>query len=122
MKGNDSMTQRDFYKAVMEAEVSQELKDFAESAIAKLDAKNAKRATTPTKKQIENIEISNKILEYISGTENGALIVDIAAALEISKPKASALCVQMVNSGKLIDTTISIKGKGKFKRYSILEA
>ena len=40
------MTNREFYKAVIGANVSEELKEFAKSEIDKLDKKNEKRKNT----------------------------------------------------------------------------
>lgn len=111
------MTKREFYTEVMNGNITDEIKDFAAEEIAKLDEKNASRK--PSKKQIENIEISNKIFEYISGTEDGAFISDIATALEISKQKVAALCVLMKKDGKLTDAEVAVKGKGKLKKYTI---
>ena len=56
------MTQRDFYNAVIATVDNDELKAFATEAIAKLDERNAKRASKESKTQIAN----KPIIEAIS--------------------------------------------------------
>ena len=41
--------------------------------------------------------------------------------LEGSSPKASAMCRQMVDDGRLTASEVSVKGKGKQKAYTALE-
>jgi hypothetical protein len=57
-----TMTNRDFYNAVINANINEEMTQFATDAIAKLDARNAKRANTESKTQIAN----KPIIEAIS--------------------------------------------------------
>ena len=45
------MTNREFYKAIIGSEVSEEIKAFAQEQIDKLDSKNEKRKNTQTKTQ-----------------------------------------------------------------------
>ena len=106
------MTQRDFYTAVIATVDNDELKAFAESAIAKLDERNAKRASKPSKTQIANEPIIKAIAEVI--TDEPMLASKIAELCGISTPKASALVkkVEGVQS-----TDVKVKGKGTQKGY-----
>ena len=52
------MTYREFCNAVIADTENEELKAFATEAIAKLDARNAKRASKPSKKSLENEPIN----------------------------------------------------------------
>ena len=92
------MTQRDFYNAVINANINEEMSSFASEAIAKLDERNAKRASKPSKTQIANEPI----------------IKAIAELCEISTQKASAL-VKKVEGVQSVD--VKVKGKGTQKGY-----
>ena len=106
------MTQRDFYTAVIATVDNDELKAFAESAIAKLDERTAKRASKPSKTQIANEPIIKAIAEVL--TDEPMLASKIAELCGISTPKASALVkkVEGVQS-----TDVKVKGKGTQKGY-----
>ena len=119
------MTQREFFTAIVNAyDVEptetqwEELKNFATESIAKLDARNAKRASKPSKKSIENEPIKASIVDFLA---NGShLASEIASGCEISVSKASALCRQLVESGVLTSTDVKVKGKGTQKSYSLV--
>ena len=120
------MTKREFLNEVIavidgtsEVDVL-ELKEFAKAEIVKLDERNANRSAKPTKAQIENKSIKEKILEALS-TEERMVASAIAEKVEISTQKASALCRQLVESNKLKVEEVKIPRKGKQKAYSILE-
>ena len=67
------MTNREFYKAVIEAKISDELTAHAEKEIGKLDARNEKRSTTMNKTQKENVEILK--MSYMSSVVHGVLLI-----------------------------------------------
>ena len=106
------MTQREFYTTVIATTDNEELKDFATSAIAKLDERNAKRAAKPSKTQKENAPIIKAIADLL--TSEPMLASEIASALEISTPKASALA-KKVEGVSVCD--VKVKGKGTQKGY-----
>lgn len=120
------MTKREFLNEVIavidgtsEVDVL-ELKEFAKAEIVKLDERNANRSAKPTKAQIENKTIKKEILEILSTGER-MVASAIAEKVEISTQKASALCRQLVESGKLSVEEVKIPKKGKQKAYRILE-
>jgi Fic family protein len=116
-KGNH-MTNREFYKAIIGSEVSEEIKAFAQEQIDKLDSKNEKRKNTQTKTQKENEGIKTSIVNLIE--ENGSMVASvIATKLNISTQKASALCKQLVEEKELVVTDIKVKNKGTLKQYAI---
>ena len=108
------MTNREFYTAVINGTITEEMQAFAHEAIAKLDERNRKRAETPTKKQIANAEIIVKIAEVL--TEEPKLASEIAEAVGISVSQASALAKKV--DGVTV-TDVKVKGKGVRKAYSI---
>lgn len=116
------MTNREFYNAVANAEnLSDELRQFAEDAIAKLDAKNEKRRNSISPKQAENIELSQKILEYLKGVEEFTAASVIGESLGLTPSKASSLCGKLVADGKLAVEKIKSTSKsgGKINGYKL---
>jgi hypothetical protein len=112
------MTNREFYTAIVNSNVSDELKAFATDAIAKLDARNAKRASKPSKKSLENEPIKESISNLLVDGD-ARLASEIASSLELSVSKVSALCRQMVTDGVLHVEDVKVKGKGTQKSYSL---
>ena len=119
------MTSRDFYTAIVADEtISADLRDYATEQIAKLDAKNAKRSSKPSKTQIANEPIKTAIIEYL--TANGQTTAsELATALSteetpVTTQKASALCRQLVADKLVEQTEVKIPKKGAVKAYSVV--
>lgn len=112
------MTNREFYTAIVNSNVSDELKAFATDAIAKLDARNAKRASKPSKKSLENEPIKESIANLLVDGD-ARLASEIAKSLDLSVSKVSALCRQMVDDDVLHVEDVKVKGKGTQKSYSL---
>lgn len=115
------MTNREFYTAIVNGEMNDEIVAKATEEIAKLDERNAKRASKPSKKSLENEPIKAKIAEYLGRTDEHdfATASEISTELEISTQKASALCRQMVADGVLRVEDVKVKKKGTQKAYSL---
>lgn len=118
------MTNREFYTAIINANVSAEITEYAENAIAKLDATNEKRkakaAEGQTKKAEENAPIKAAILETLTNEAQTASA--IAAIVGVSHNKVSALARQLVAEGKAESTDIKVPGKGTCKGYTLADA
>ena len=63
--GNTKMTAREFYSAVIEANISDEMNAKAKELIEALDRKNEKRKTSETSNQKANSELKNQIVENL---------------------------------------------------------
>ena len=85
------MTKRDFYNAIVKANVADEVKAFAEKAIAELNAKNSARAVKAAEKRAEvNEPLVAKFNEILAdGKEHFA--VDVAEALGVKVAKAAVI-------------------------------
>lgn len=120
---NTTMTSREFFNAVIEGNITDEIKDFAKSQIEKLDSKNAKRKTTDSKAQKENKAIKELLLATME--KDKVYIASEVAGMEIegitSTQKASALLRQLVETGTLTSEEVKVKGKGKVKGYRLAE-
>ena len=110
------MTNRDFYNAVINANINEEMSSFATEAIAKLDERNAKRASKPSKKSLENEPIKAKILEVLSTEPKVAS--EVAELVGISTQKASALLRQIEG---LEVSEVKVPKRGKMKGYALAE-
>jgi hypothetical protein len=85
------MTKRDFYNAIVKADVADEIKAFAEKAIAELNAKNSARAVKAAEKRAEvNEPLVAKFNEILAdGKEHFA--ADVAEALGVKVAKAAVI-------------------------------
>lgn len=112
-----TMTNREFFEAIINGTITEEVITHAHESIAKLDARNAKRAATPSKKAIENAPI----IEAIKGvlTNEPQTASEIAEKVGIKVQKASALCRQIIESGFASVTDVKVKGKGTVKGYFV---
>lgn len=111
------MTNREFFNAVMAIEnVSADVKAHAENEIAKLDARNAKRASTPSKTQVANEPLVKAVREYLAGATEPMCSAEIAEALEMTSNKVAALL-------KNIEVEVSEKkfNKRKVKAYALVK-
>ena len=113
------MTNREFYTAIMNGTMTDEVKSHAAEAITKLDERNQKRSSKPSKTQLENESVKTAIIGYLT-VHGGAVAADIAAEVDITTQKASALCRQLVESGSLTVEEVKIPKKGKCKKYSVV--
>ena len=108
------MTNREFFEKVIATVSDEELVAKATEELAKLDARNAKRKNTPSKKSVENEPIKDAIKAVLSDTPLTAS--EIAEKVEISTQKASALLKQIEG---LTVTDVKVKGKGTRKAYAL---
>lgn len=113
------MTNREFFTAVIESAISDEMTSFATKALEKLDATNEKRRNTPSKKTLENAPIIAAIKEALTNEVQTAS--EIAEKVEISVQKASSLLRQIVAEGFATSTDVKVKGKGAQKGYALAE-
>ena len=115
------MTNREFLNSIISTEaLSADVRDHAKDELAKLDARNAKRASKPSKTAIANEPIKKAIVEWLKGQDAPTVASAVAGELEMSTQKASALCRQLVADGELNVTEVKVKGKGKQKGYSVV--
>lgn len=107
------MTKREFLNAVI-ALNDETTSAFAVEELAKLDARNAKRAERPSKRA----EANAPIIEAIKGvlTSEPQTASAIAEKVEISVQKASALLRQIEG---LTVVELKVPKKGKQKGYSL---
>lgn len=114
------MTNREFLNAVSACEnCSEEVREYAKAAIAKMDATNEARKNKPSKKATENAPIMEQIANEIL-TSEAQTASAIAEAAGISVQKASALLRQLVADGKATVTEVKVPKRGVQKAYSAI--
>lgn len=113
------MTNREFYSAVASGNITAEVQQFASDAIVKLDERNAKRSSQPSKTAIANEPIMADIVKYLTEVGVAKTSPDIGAAIGQSTQKTSALCNQLAERGTLTKTEGKVPKKGKMKFYAI---
>lgn len=112
---NKKMTKRDYFNGLLEVienhkdsiENYEEFKAFIEREIELLNKKRSN--SKPTKAQIENGKIKAKILEVLTDVNEVMTISELITAdgLEnYSNQKLSALCHQLVNEHKVVNTKV----------------
>ena len=114
------MTRKDFYNAVIEANISEDMNNFAEKELTKLAHEAEYRRNTPTKKQRENEDIKAVILTHFITAGGSMTGAEVAESVGITPQKANALLRQLVNEGKLSVEEIK-NGKRLVNSYSITE-
>ena len=112
------MTYREFYTAVSNGEINDEVIAMAQTAITKLDERNAKRASKPSKQAELNAPIKEEIVTWL--TENGTHIArEVGEALHLTTAKASALLGQLVKEERVSAEEIKVPKVGKRMAYTI---
>ena len=113
------MTNREVFNAIISANVNDELTAHAAAELEKLNARNAKRSSKPSKTQLENEPIKAHLLEILAVKPMTASEIHEVDA-ELSTQKISSLCRQLVEAGKLTVAEIKVPKKGKQKQYAIV--
>ena len=115
------MTNRDFFKAVINANINDDLTAFAQSAIEKLDKKNSDRKTKLSPNQKANEDIKTEILNLLATAPQSAkTIVD---NIGYNTQKISALVKQLVDNGLVkVDKAKFAGSTTKVNVYSLVES
>lgn len=113
------MTNREFFEAVKNGVINEEVIAHATAEIDKMNARNEKRASKPSKTAIANEPIKAQILEFLTEKNKPILTSVIGEAVEISTAKAAALCKQLSEDGKIVGEEKKIPKIGKRIVWSI---
>lgn len=112
---NKKMTKRDYFNGLLEVienhkdsvENYEEFKAFIEREIELLNKKHSN--SKPTKTQIENEKIKEKILIAFEKIDEPVTITELAkmdGLTEYSNQKLSVLCHQLVDEHKVVNTKV----------------
>jgi predicted transcriptional regulator len=114
------MTNREFFEAIKNGIMNEEVQEHATAEIEKMNARNEKRATTPSKTAIANEPIKLKIIEFLTEKNEQILTSVIGEAVGISTAKASALCKQLSEDGKIAGEEVKVPKIGKRMVWNIV--
>ena len=114
------MTNREFYTAIINGTVNEDVIAHAQAAIDKMEATNEKRRNTPSKTAIENQPLVDNILANVL-TAEPKTASDVAAEIGVSVQKASALLRAIVADGKATVSDVKVAKKGTQKAYALAE-
>ena len=111
------MTNREFFTAIVSANINTDLTAHAVAEIAKLDKKNAKRKATEGEIKTENKPIAEAIVTALA---NGSMISsDLAKAIGQSVQKTNGVAGEMVKLGMLTKSKVKVKNKGEVTAYAL---
>lgn len=121
------MTKREFFVAVSEGKMTEEMQSFAAESLAKMDAQlEARKGKVSEKEQAKrdaNVALATRVAQEVLGAE-AKTATDVAAALtemlgeEVKVQKASSLCRKAVELELAVQTDVKIPKKGSQKAYT----
>ena len=114
---------REFLNAVIEANVNEEITEYAQAEIVKLDETNAKRrekaAEKRVEKEAEKAPIRQAIMDVMTSEPQTASTLIAAAGLDIKPQSIPSLLKGLVENGTLVKVDVKVKGKGTQKGYAL---
>lgn len=116
------MTQREFFNAVVNANISEEISEHAKKQIAAIDKRNATPTKAEIEKQASNDRLKAMIMGVLSASEMPMTAAAIGVACEVSTAKASSMLRQLVEVGSVEKSEVKVKGEGKKTVYAAVAA
>ena len=95
------MTNREFFVAVQNAAISDELTEKATELIAALDSRNDKRKSADSKEKQETAARRAAVLHFLSENEGSFTRDQIAEAVEMTVGQVSSACAALIKEGKV---------------------
>lgn len=114
------MTIREFYQAVIEANINDELTAKATELTAALDARNEKRKSTETKEKKETAERRAAVLAFLKEQTEPVTRDTIAGVLDMDPAKVSGACKGLVDAGLVTKSEIKVE-KARKVAYSAVK-
>lgn len=117
------MTQREFFNAVTEGNVTDEVKEFAKVQVEKLNARNEARKNKETpaaKAKAEADEtLRQRIIEVTeAGVNYTAKAIAEVLGDDVKFQKVASVIKPLVENGTFVKGETKIKGKGKVNCYT----
>lgn len=111
---------REVLTALSKGTIDDEIKAWAQSQIEKLDARNAKRASKPSKVAEANAPLKEAIFNYLcENTDKKFTEVELGTVINASHNKAGSLVRQLVAEGKASTEEAKFPKIGKRKVYFV---
>lgn len=116
------MTKREFLTAVVNADISDELTQYASEEISKLDAVNAKRRESdkPTKAALEAAAARESIINFVMRSEDAVDAETIAEGAGVSKGQVPSALRGLVAEGKVEKSITKVDSKHRKTVYKYI--
>lgn len=111
------MTNREFYEAVIEANVNEELTTMAQACIDKLDHTNEVRRAAAAVKAAEKAPIREALVNALKDEPMTATDLIEATGLDIKPQSVPSLMKPFVEDGTVAKMEVKVPGKGKKVGY-----
>lgn len=120
------MTTREFYQAVINANISDEITAFATAGIEKLDHTNSLRKDATAKKaqekETERAPIRDAIMAVMTTEPKTATTLIAEAGVEIKPQAIPSLLKNLCEDGTVVKSEVKVTGKGRQRGYAKAEA
>lgn len=115
------MTNREFFIAITNGTITEEVVAHATAALEKMDATNEARKNKVSPKEAEKQAADAVIREQIFAllTSDPQTAADLGAAAGVTTNKASAELRKLVAEGRVTKTDIKVPKRGTVKGYSL---
>lgn len=115
-----TMTRKEFFNAIITANINEELNEFAAAELEKMEAQRERAAEhRRTAASSKNEPMKADFISFI--IENGATTAnDLAARFEISTQRATGLAGSLVKEGRLAKSEVKIPKVGKRVCYEVV--
>lgn len=110
---------REVLTAIANGTVDTEIQEWAKGQIEKMDARNAKRTSQPSKTAVANAPLKEAIYNYLVENDGKFTEAELGAVVETTHNKAGSLVRQLVAEGKVSVEEVKIPKVGKRKAYFI---
>lgn len=114
------MTIREFYQAVIEANINDELTTKATELTAALDARNEKRKGMETKEKKETAERRAAVLAFLKEHEGAFTRDQIAFKIDMDPAKVSGACKGLIDAGLVEKSEVKVE-KARKVAYSAVK-
>ena len=115
------MTKREFYEAVINANVNDELTNYAREGLVALDHTNEVRKAATAKKALEKeaerAPIREAIVNAIGTEPKTATMLIEEAGVELKPQAMPSLLKSLIEAGVINKTQVKVPGKGKQVGY-----
>lgn len=117
------MTNREFYEAIVNANINDELNQFAENALRKLDHTNELRKAANAQKaadrEAERAPMREAIVAAMTNEPKTATTLIAEAGVELKPQAIPSLLKALVEDGTIVKSQVKVTGKGKQVGYAL---
>ena len=118
------MTNREFFEAIVNANINDELTAFAQAGIDKLDTTNSRRRETVAKRALEReaerAPIRDAIVGVMTAEPKTASTLIAEAGVEIKPQTIPSLLRGLIADGVIVKGDVKVTGKGKAVGYALV--